>query len=80
MNQHGYCEHCGADFDGEKIIDSFKNKGYTDDQALAAASNHAGFKEYGIENKWCLKMYVKDYTEKGKLRYYMCTSCNKRLS
>lgn len=82
MNQHGYCPHCGADFDGEKILDTFKNKGYTDDTALAMASNYAGFKEYGVDNKWDNRIYVTDYSEdySRKLKYYKCSSCDKRVT
>ena len=80
MNQHGYCEHCGANFDAEKVIDTLKHEGYTDDQALAAASNYPGFKKYGVENKRDLRIYVKEYTEKGKLIYYKCPFCDKMLS
>ena len=51
-NINGYCPQCKADLDGEKVMDTFLDKGYMYERALESAKNYAGWKEYGEDNRW----------------------------
>jgi len=74
INDHGSCTHCGYDFNGDYIYDTFLEKYGNPVDALAAASMYSARKGYG---RWGKRMYVKPYDDNyNKLKpYWICPEC-----
>lgn len=68
-NQHGYCKHCGFNFDGDLIIESYLyNKGVNSVSIYTYLKNSAG---------WSLSIeFRRPLYRLGLLGYY-CTKCGK---
>lgn len=74
MNKHDNCPHCRADLNGELIIDTFKNMGKTDEEALASAKQYSGWGEYGVNNRWGRQIAIYDI-DKDRTVKYKCPDC-----
>lgn len=74
-DDHGNCKNCGFDLNGERVYDYFL-KDYGGDEAKAekVAEMYGCRKDYGRFGK---AIYVKTYTDHGKLREWKCPSCGK---
>ncbi len=51
-NQHGYCKHCGANFDGNYVLEEMLYRSSNFEEALYWTKHYEGYDEFGIENKF----------------------------
>ena len=72
-DDHGQCKNCGFDLNGERVYDYFLSH-YDGDKvkALATASMYGCREGYGRFGK---AIYVKTYTDHGKLRERKFPEC-----
>lgn len=75
VNQHGICQWCGKDFDGENIIEYFIKVGYTPEKALETAQQYASYDEYGEAAKWDLRIGIYDMN-RDRIVAVKCPECN----
>ena len=74
-DDHGSCKNCGFDLNGERVYDYFLNEYNGDeDKAEEVAEKYGCRKGYGRFGK---AIYVKTYTDHGKLRGWKCHNCGK---
>ncbi len=72
-NEHGYCKHCGLDFDGGDIVQEFIKLGQTPEQARETASHYG----YGPgRTQWDRRIGVEEYGD--RINYRICPECKGR--
>ena len=75
-DNHGSCKNCGFDLNNERVYDYFLRQYDGDTKKAAETADRYGCKEgYGRFGK---EIYVKTYTEHGKIREYICPVCKER--
>jgi len=73
-NEHGSCTHCGYDFNGDYIYDTFLEKYGTHEKASEIAEMYGAREGYG---RWGKCIYVKPYDNNYKKLepYWICPEC-----
>jgi len=77
INIHGYCPHCKADLDGDLVINYPLSQGEDMAEAVRFASAYAGFKEYGLANRWGRAIGVYDMGRDRTVEWE-CPDCKGR--
>lgn len=77
MSEHGHCPHCGLNFDGGNIIDTFIKMGRTKEEAEEVASHYG----YGPgRTQWDKRLNVILYDEQyNKTKYWECPECKQKV-
>lgn len=71
-NENGFCKHCGADFDGGDIKQTFIAQGKTDEEAAEIASHYSG-------TKWGRQIGIYDLSEDRTVNT-QCPDCKEMQS
>lgn len=72
MNEHGYCDNCNFDFDGELIFETFM-KTYNDRQRAISTAEMYGVTE--TKGRWNKKIGIY-CMETDRTVLYRCPACS----
>ena len=75
VDDHGSCKNCGLDLNGDSVYEYFLWQYNGDTEKAAEVAGMYGCREgYG---KFGKAIYLKTYTDHGKMREWICPNCGK---